>query len=121
MSYSIDEENRITLTRGDTLKMILSLEQKDTHEPYIPVEGDRIRFAVKHDKMLKDKSDYEDKNPLIIKNIPIDTMLLRLDPEDTKDLPFGKYVYDIEITFISDGSVDTFIEANTFRITKEVH
>jgi hypothetical protein len=47
-------------------------------------------------------------------------MILELDPEDTKPLPFGSYTYDIEITF-ANGIVDTFICEARFILTPEVH
>ena len=81
---------------------------------------DSIRFAVKHKSMLGDKSDYTDIDPLINIQIPTDTLILTIEPEDTKDLGFGKYVYDVEITF-SDGTVDTFITASPFILSEEVH
>ena len=89
-------------------------------EEYTPGPADRIRFALKHKELKADKSDFVDDTPLILKEIPTDTMLLRLDPEDTKDKAFGKYVYDIEITF-PDGYVDTFITKAHFELTEEVH
>ena len=46
-------------------------------------------------------------------------MTLRLDPEDTKELGFGTYVYDLEMTF-ADGRVDTFVEGKDFIISPEV-
>lgn len=78
----------------------------------IPMNGDRIRFAM--------KNDYNDETPLLIKEIPIDTMILTLNPEDTKHLPFGKYVYDIELTKAT-GEVDTFITKAILKLTEEVH
>lgn len=57
--------------------------------------------------------------PLLVKDIPIDTMRLTLNPEDTKDFDFGKYVYDIQLTK-EDGTVDTFITKTTIKITEEV-
>lgn len=117
MSSSIKGKS-ITLTRGDTLRLLVSMSKDG--EPYIPTEGDKVRFALKHKDMKADKSDYKDVDPLILKDIPIDSMILTLDPEDTKSLGFGKYVYDIEITF-SDGTVDTFITAAPFNLTEEVH
>jgi hypothetical protein len=100
----------ITLTRGDTL--LASLEISDAEgNTYTPSEGDVIRFAM--------KKSYSDSACLIEKQIPNDTLMLSLDPSDTKDLPFGSYVYDIEITFES-GAVDTFIDKATFRISEEV-
>lgn len=117
MSYSIKGTD-ITLTRGDTLKATITLTKDG--EVYTPVSGDSIRFALKHPKMYQDKSEYIDTEPLILKDIPISSMTLTLDPEDTKPLSFGTYVYDMEITF-TDGTVDTFITEGKFRLKPEVH
>lgn len=111
------EGNTITMTRGDTLILQVGINQGD--EPYTPVEGDKVRFALKG-QLNSRGTAYKDSEPLILKNIPIDTMLLTLDPEDTKHLPFGEYNYDIEITF-DNGVVDTFITASPFIIDPEVH
>ena len=110
MSYSITGTT-ISLTRGDTFTAFITITDADDN-PYTPVEGDIIRFAM--------KNDYTDGSPLLVKNIPIDTMILTLEPEDTKALSFGKYVYDIELTK-STGEVDTFIAKATLKITEEVH
>lgn len=98
MSYSVSG-TMITLTRGDTFSALITITDLNDNQ-YIPMNGDRIRFAM--------KNDYNDETPLLIKEIPIDTMILTLNPEDTKHLPFGKYVYDIELTKAT-GEVDTFI------------
>lgn len=100
----------ITLTRGDTLRASLEILDAEGNT-YTPSSGDTIRFAM--------KKSYSDSECLIEKQIPNDTLLLSLDPEDTKDLAFGSYVYDIEITFES-GAVDTFVDKATFRISEEV-
>lgn len=117
MSYSINGTD-ISMTRGDTLKVTIALT-KDGEE-YTPIEGDVIRFAVKSPKMFCDKGEYVDAEPRILKEVPIDTMTLVLDPEDTKNMEFGTYVYDMEITF-TDGTVDTFITESKFRLKPEVH
>ena len=65
------------------------------------------------------KSSYTDETPLIVKDIPVSTMILVLEPIDTKALNFGKYVYDIQLTTIN-GKVDTFITKATIKITEEV-
>lgn len=117
MSYSITGTT-ITMTRGDTLKATITLTKDG--EVYTPAEGDKIRFAVKHTTMFCDRGEYVDDEPLILKDVPIETMTLTLDPEDTKGLEFGKYVYDMEITF-TDGTVDTFITASPFILKPEVH
>lgn len=110
MSYSVSGTT-ITLTRGDTLVVNVAITEQDGITPYIPTDGDEIRFAM--------KSKYSDPAPLLIKKIPIDTMTLVLMPEDTKSLDFGKYVYDIQLTK-KDGTVDTFITKASFRLTEEV-
>ena len=110
--FTIDENTmRITLTRGDTLKTKVGMTYK-TGDVYTPSEGDSLRFAL--------KKNYKDEEPLILKTIPIDTCILHLEPNDTKDMKFGSYVYDIEITF-ANGDVDTFIDKKEFVLTEEVH
>ena len=100
----------IIMTRGDTLKVTINL-LKDDGTPYVPQTGDIIRFAA--------KENYSDDSTVINKVIPNDTMLLQLDPSDTKRLAFGDYVYDVQITF-ANGDVDTFIEKAKLRLTEEV-
>lgn len=79
MSYSVSG-TMITLTRGDTFSALITITDLNDNQ-YIPMNGDRIRFAM--------KNDYNDETPLLIKEIPIDTMILTLNPEDTKHLPFA--------------------------------
>ena len=102
----------IKLTRGDTLRVELTLKDDDGNV-YTPLENDVIRFAM--------KKTYEDPEPLLLKVIPHDTMELVLDPADTKNLPQpSSYVYDMEITY-ENGDVETFIKEAKLQITKEVH
>lgn len=105
----IDEDNNITLTRGDALGTIVKLTKDN--EPYVPTEGETVRFA------LSKKYVGETGYALIKeKAIPIDTLTLELSKTDTK-IPNGVYNYDIEITHL-DGKPDTVISA-TFTIVGE--
>ena len=105
------EGTTIIMTRGDTLKTNVSIYDKEGNI-YVPIEGETVRFAL--------KKDYSDSYPLIIKDIPIDTLELKLEPKDTKRLSQpGEYVYDIQIT-LSDGTVDTFIPNAKLIIVEEV-
>lgn len=109
MSYTISEKNSITLTRGDSF--IAHVEIYDPNgEDFVPEEGSEVRFAL--------KKDYTDFRPILVVNIPIDTMILELKPCQTKPLDFGKYVYDIQLT-TSQGLVDTFIKGR-MTLTEEV-
>ena len=104
----------VTMTRGDTCVLSVGIVDTDG-KPYIPVEGDTVKFTLKR--------NYSDATPLIQKNIPIDTMELVIEPDDTKRLgqgqTKGKYVYDIELTK-ADGTIDTFIPRGEWLILEEV-
>lgn len=109
--YSV-EDNVITMVRGDTVRQIIKIYYPDGTE-YRVHPGDVIRFAVKR--------KYRDAVPLILKTIDNSTLMLQIDPEDTKTFRQGKrgqYVYDIQITQ-EDGTVDTFIRGS-IKILEEV-
>ncbi len=110
MSFTVSGTT-ITLTRGDTFRAVISIYEADG-SAYTPADGDAIRFAM--------KANFQDPIPLLVKDIPTDTLELVLESADTKRLAFGKYVYDIQLTK-ANGDVDTFITKATIRITEEVH
>lgn len=99
----------ITMTRGDTVKIDVTMKDADG-QTYTPVEGEVIRF--------KAKRNWIDESAIIEKAIPIDTLILHIAPEDTHNLQFGTYVYDIQITHLN-GDVDTFISKGTLIISEE--
>jgi len=102
----------IKMTKGDTLRTQIILSDSEGQE-YVPAEGDSIRFAM--------KKTYADAEPLIVKNIPTDTLLLHLEPADTKNLEAPmNYVYDIEMTY-ANGDVDTFIAKAKLMLMEEVY
>ena len=112
------ENNVITATQGDTVETTVSIYirdgQSDNYIPFVPADTDVIRFAI--------KSSYKDAEPIIIKNIPNNTMVLRLEAEETKLLRARRkpYVYDVEITF-ANGTVYTFIDCEKYYSTNEVY
>ena len=107
----------IFLTRGDTLRVPVVI--KKGSDDYIPQDSETIRFALKRPCKNCTGDDYFEQEPLISKEIPVDTMILELTPGDTKELGFGTYVYDVSIT-LSDGSVDTFIPCSSLVLTEDV-
>lgn len=100
----------IELTRGDSLFLRVSLKNKDGTS-YVPEAGDVVRFAM--------KKKYTDAECLINKPFPTETMVLELEPNDTKPLQFGTYDFDIEIRD-ANNHVETPI-LGTIKLTKEVH
>lgn len=112
MGYRIEDDQRIIMTRGDTAKITVGIKYKDSEEYYQPIDGEIVRFSVK--KYLSDKQ------PAIEKDVPINLMILQLDPEDTKPLPFGYYHYDFQL-IRRNGEVVTFIEDKVLELTGEVN
>lgn len=104
--------NKITLTKGDTFSAKVSILKKKTKEVYEPSDGDEVLFSL--------KESFSESDPILIsKIIPNDTMILRLEADETKQLHVGSYVFDVQIT-MADGTVDTFIDKGIFTITEEV-
>ena len=100
----------ITLTKGDTLMATVMITSADG-TIYTPEDGDSVRFAM--------KQNYEDSDVLVVRDIPMDTLLLKLEPSDTSALEPGNYVYDIQLTH-ANGDIDTFIDKGTLKLTEEV-
>lgn len=107
---TIDGNNNITLTRGDTLTLTVELTKDG--ETYTPEEGDVIRFALS--KGYLGEPGYEFKFEKII---PHDTLTFTCSSVETT-LDYRSYNYDIQVTH-PDNCVDTFISAK-MQITGEV-
>lgn len=74
---------------------------------YTPQPGDTLFFTVKKDT----KTD-----EILIQK---EGQHVEILPEDTEGLKYGKYVYDVELTYAS-GFRDTVILPTEFKITEEV-
>ena len=101
------EKTHIKMTRGDTLVLNIAMSRGGIR--FVPADGDVITFTLK--KKVKDAV------PLITKNA-VGTQI-KLDPNDTKALDFGDYVYDIAITYANE-DVDTFVPMSVLTLTEEV-
>ncbi len=107
--------NKIQLTRGDTA--VLKIELKDAEgNVYTPGVSDAIRFAMKR--------NYTDADVLVNVNAVIDgsDITITIPATATKELAFGSYKYDIQLTSGTGANavVDTFIDRGTIMITEEV-
>lgn len=69
-----------------------------------------VRFAA--------KKAWADAEPCILITIPNDTLILTIEPNDTKQLEFGAYNYDLQITF-ANGDVATFVTKAKLKIEEE--
>lgn len=105
---TIDEENHIRLTRGDSAILSLSIEGENG-EPYVPTDADLILLTVKHTT--------REKAVLIQKRLMDGAF--RLTPEDTKNLDYWRYVYDVQLVQ-ENGFTSTVIAPAVFEICEEV-
>jgi hypothetical protein len=100
----------IKLTRGDSAFLTFPLEMEDTREAYELSAGDVLEFAIKR--------CIHDQAPAVSKRLVGDNTF-SLQPADTADLPFGRYVYDVQLT-TEDGQVYTVINRATIELMEEV-
>jgi hypothetical protein len=103
----------ISMIRGDSESITLSLKRDDVIIPFN--QGDTVYFTVKQgystEKITLQKiiTEFDEGGNCIIE----------IEPEDTKELSFGSYVYDIQLTD-SNGRVTTIIPCSKFVVAEEV-
>lgn len=54
----------------------------------------------------------------VVTDFPENSAIITIFPEDTSELSFGKYVYDLQLTY--DGEVKTIVTPSAFEIGEEV-
>lgn len=101
-------DNAVILTRGDNADIIVNITDGNG-DPYTPAEGDVILFTMKRNCETSD----------IILQKTLVNSVISLDHDDTKDLKYGKYYFDVQLTNVS-GEVYTVITPHEFIIDKEV-
>lgn len=116
MGFSVIR-NRISITRGDSAQITLTIRDRVTGQPFVPGPDDRLTFTVKR--------ELSDEAPVVVKTLDNGIVrreqecILLLMPEDTARLPFGTYRYDVELVLAS-GYTDTVIPPSPFLVTGEV-
>lgn len=106
----IDDDNNIYLTRGDTPIIDVSLKDEEGN-PYSMTSNERLIFTL---RKLWDKGTI-----LLTKTVA--TPVFTFTTDDTKDLDFGEYVYDIYLYNTNTNNRDTFIAEKIFTIGEEAH
>lgn len=84
----VDNNNGITLTRGDTAEFVLTVEEAGTETEY-DFSNDTVKFGVKRNAY--------DTEYVLEKTVDSETGKLKLTHDDTKDLEFGDYLYSVRI------------------------
>jgi hypothetical protein len=105
--------NDIFMIRGDTETILVSCKNSEG-EPVPFVPGDTIYFTVK-------RSTRDEKKVLqkVVTEFQDGKAVIEIEHEDTKDLEFQTYVYDVQHTS-AGGKVTTIIPPSKFVIEGEV-
>ena len=106
---NIDENNNVTLTRGDSASISVALKNPDGSD-YTLQSGDVLLFTVKYNCITEDI--------IIQKDISSDG-IINLIPADTNNLLYDVYFYDVQLTR-ANGDVNTVIPPRDFIVAKEV-
>lgn len=108
--FYIESNDTIKLTRGDTARLTVNIDNDVDGYEYIIQTEDTLTMTV--------KKGISDDIPVMQLNIK-GTNVFHIKPSDTSTLDFGSYKYDIQLT-TSDGDVHTVIGPATFTLLKEV-
>lgn len=107
---SVSSDGTIRLTRGDTARISVELENDITGEPYEVQPEDVLILSVK--KSISD-TEYSFQKKVVGSNA------FHILPSDTQSLSFGRYNYDVQLT-TSEADVYTVMGPASFELLKEV-
>lgn len=101
-------DNNIYLTRGDTADINVIIKDNNG-EVYNMQSGDVLRFTIKINCITTD----------IVIQKTVTNNTISLDPEDTENLNYGSYWFDLELT-TAGGDVYTVLAPHRFNLCDEV-
>lgn len=103
----------VSMIRGDSES--IHIKRYDINDFPINFEnGDTVYFTVK-----EKPTDSEVLIQKIVQNFNDGSAIIYIDPQDTKNLKFKKYCYDIQLTKGS-GEVTTLVPPSDFAVQEEV-
>lgn len=106
----VNDNGTIRLTRGDTARLEITIVNS--------IDGDEYQLSAEDSLTLTIKKSVKDAEPLVKKELQGENVF-HIKPEDTAELSFRKYFYDVQLTR-ANGDVYTVIVPTTFEIMKEV-
>lgn len=105
----------LNIIRGTTNIFSLTIEDENG-ELYTLNDDEKIIFGVKSNA---ENSDYDIVKALTYADVVDGAYAIRLSPEDTQELPFGQYFYDVGLQ-TADGDYYMIIPCKRFCICKAV-
>lgn len=103
----------ISMIRGDTESLRVSVKEQYGDKIFLS-SGDTIYFTVK-----KNSKEEEVLIQKVVEVFDNGEAVISIDPEDTKQLEFRTYYYDIQLNR-TNGDVKTVISASKFKIESEI-
>ena len=103
----------LAMIRGDSESITLSL--KDDESVISFVTGDTVYFTVKRSAAVDEIA----LQKIVTEFNEDGNCIIEIAPDDTKDLEFRSYVYDIQLNRL-DGTVTTIVPCSKFVVLKEV-
>lgn len=114
--FTIDASNGISITRGDTAGLEITFTGDAP-------EGNDTVLATLKKSARKDSAIWQKELELtesgVSQSSAFSTYTLELNSEDTLDLPFGSYLWDIRILY-SDGQITTPFAPAAFNVLEVV-
>ena len=107
--FKIDDKNNIFLTRGDSCSFELSIVD-ESGNPY-DFSNDYVQFTVKGNTLTKS---------IVLQNTIVIGNVFTINSEDTKNLEYGVYKYDVQI-ITPTNKVYTVIGPADFNLCDEVN
>ena len=101
-------DNNIRMIRGDSGVFNISITDINGRNVEL-TDSDVLTFTLRRTP----------RSPTIVLQKTITDGTLTINPSDTQDMPFGSYVYDVELKR-ADGYTDTIIPPHEFCILEEV-
>lgn len=109
--FTISPNGEIGLTRGDTARLTITI----TNEA---ADGGAYEIQATDVLTLSLKKSVNDAEYAFQKRVE-GTNAFKIEPQDTSELAFGKYRYDVQLTTV-EGDVYTVIPPTVFEIMQEV-
>lgn len=116
VSFSV-VQNRIRMVRGDSAEIRLIIRDRVTGEPFTLGERDELTFTLKQN-LTDEKTVLTKTLGQGIRREGAECFLV-FWPDDTRRLPCGRYVYDVELVR-ENGYTDTLIPPRPFFLERGV-
>ena len=109
--FKVSQSGSIQITRGDSDGLDLIITDSKTDTLYEIKEDDEITMTVRKNPCRSD--------PILFQKHVTGTNKIYIKPEDTSDLCYGTYVYDVQLVN-SEKDVYTVVTPSPFRVLPEV-